>query len=76
MRCPIKIVEGQVGLIICNLHDLKVKLGCLVMYGTLSATLLEHVAEWKDPQGTLYFGAAIAFVSAVLDAFDYFGEKD
>ena len=62
-------------LIVHNLHDLKAKLGSVILL-VLAVTFLEHLVEWKDPQGTLYFGIAITLVSASLIAFGYFGEKD
>jgi uncharacterized membrane protein YqhA len=71
----IEDVSMPAWLIIHNLHDLKAKLGSVVVL-VLAVTFLEHVVEWKDPQGTLYFGIAIALVSASLIAFGYFGEKD
>ncbi len=62
-------------LIITNLHDLKVKLGSVIIL-VMSITFLEHLVEWRDPLGTLFFGIAIAIVSVSLIAFGYFGEKD
>lgn len=62
-------------LIIHNLHDLKAKLGSVVVL-VLAVTFLEHLVEWKDPQGMLFFGIAISLVSASLIAFGHFGEKD
>jgi uncharacterized membrane protein YqhA len=62
-------------LIIHNLHDLKAKLGSVIVL-VLAVTFLEHLVEWKDPSGTLYFGIAITLVSVSLIAFSYFGEKD
>lgn len=34
------------------------------------------LVEWKDPQGTLFFGIAVAVVSAYLIAFSHYGGKD
>ena len=62
-------------LVIHNLHDLKVKLGSVIIL-VMAVTFLEHLVEWKDPQGTLYFGVAVALVSASLIAFGHFGGKD
>ena len=62
-------------LIITNLHDLKVKLGSVIIL-VMGITFLEHLVEWKDPQGTLFFGIAVAVVSASLIAFGYFGGED
>ncbi len=62
-------------LIIRNLHDLKVKLGSVIIL-VMSITFLKHLVEWEDPQGTFFFGLAIAVVTASLIAFGYFGGKD
>ena len=62
-------------LIITNLHDLKVKLGSVIIL-VMCITFLEHLVEWRDPLGTLFFGIAVAIVSASLIAFGYFGGKD
>ncbi|MCX9010467.1 MAG: YqhA family protein [Candidatus Methanoperedens sp.] len=62
-------------LIIRNLHDLKVKLGSVIIL-VMGIIFLEHLVEWKDPQGTLFFGIAVAVVSASLIAFNYFGGKE
>ena len=62
-------------LVIHNLHDLKTRLASVVIL-VMGVTFLEHLIEWADPAGTLYFGAAIALVSATLIAFSQFGEKE
>jgi uncharacterized membrane protein YqhA len=62
-------------LIITNLHDLKVKLGSVIIL-VMGITFLEHLVEWRDPLGTMYFGVAVAIVSTSLIAFGYFGGKD
>ena len=62
-------------LVIDNLHDLKTRLASVVIL-VMGVTFLEHLIEWVDPVGTLYFGAAIALVSAALIAFSQFGEKE
>jgi uncharacterized membrane protein YqhA len=62
-------------LIIRNLHDLKVKLGSVIIL-VMGIIFLEHLVEWKDPQGTLFFGIAVAVVAASLIAFSYFGGKE
>jgi len=41
----------------------------------MGITFLKHLVEWTDPQGTLYFGIAVA-VSCALIAFGYYGGKD
>jgi uncharacterized membrane protein YqhA len=58
-----------------NLHDLKAKLSS-VMILMMAVAFLEHLVEWKDPQGTLLLGLAAAVVSSMLVAFSRFGEKD
>jgi uncharacterized membrane protein YqhA len=58
-----------------NLHDLKAKLSSVIVL-VMAVKFVEHLVEWKDPLGTLYFGIAVAVVSAVLIAFGHFGEKD
>ncbi len=62
-------------LIIRNLHDLKVKLASVIIL-VMSITFLKHLVEWENPQGTFFFGLAIAVVTASLIAFGYFGGKD
>ena len=51
-----------------NLHDLKTRLSSVIIL-VMTVAFLEHLVEWKDPQGTLFFGIAVAVVSAVLIAF-------
>ena len=62
-------------LTIKNLHDLKAKLGSVIIL-VMTVTFLKHLVEWRDPQGTFYFGIAVAVVSASLIAFSHFGGKD
>ena len=62
-------------LIIRNLHDLKVKLSSVIIL-VMGITFLKHLVEWEDPQGTFFFGLAIAVVTVSLIAFGYFGGKD
>ncbi|MBI1910871.1 MAG: YqhA family protein [Deltaproteobacteria bacterium] len=62
-------------LVIHNLHDLKAKLGSVIIL-VMAVAFLEHLATWSDPWGTFLFAAAITLVSGVLIAFGYFGEKD
>lgn len=61
-------------LVITNLHDLKVKLSSVIVL-VLGIVFLEHLVEWKDPEGTLRFGIAVTVVAGVLIAFGYFGTK-
>jgi uncharacterized membrane protein YqhA len=58
-----------------NLHDLKAKLGSVVVL-VMAVTFLKHLVEWKDPMGTMYFAIAVGVVSASLIAFSHFGGKD
>jgi uncharacterized membrane protein YqhA len=58
-----------------NLHDLKTRLASVVIL-VMAVAFLEHLIEWTDPQGVLYFAAAIALVTAALIAFAQFREKE
>ena len=62
-------------LVIRNLYDLKTKLGSVIIL-VMAVTFLEHLVEWNDPQGTLFFGIAVAVVSISLILFSHFGGKD
>ena len=61
-------------LVINNLHDFKTRLGGMVIL-IMVFTFLKHLVEWRDPQGTYYFGIAVALVSASLIAFNHFDRK-
>ncbi len=71
----IKDINLPEWLVIHNLHDLKAKLGSVIIL-VMAVTFLKHLVEWKDPQGTLFYGIAIAIVSASLIAFSHVGGKD
>lgn len=71
----IKDINLPEWLVIHNLHDLKAKLGSVIIL-VMAVTFLKHLVEWNDPQGTLFYGIAIALVSASLIAFSLFGGKD
>lgn len=71
----IKDIDLPEWLVIHNLHDLKAKLGSVIIL-VMSVTFLKHLVEWNNPQGTLFYGLAIAVVSASLIAFSHFGGKD
>jgi uncharacterized membrane protein YqhA len=58
-----------------NLHDLKSKLGGLLVL-VMAVKFLEKLAEWKNGLETLFFALAIGVVAAVLIAFSAFGGKD
>ncbi len=62
-------------LIIRNLHDLKIKLSSVIIL-VMGIIFLEHLVEWKDPPGTLFFGISVAVVSAVLVAFSHYWQKE
>jgi uncharacterized membrane protein YqhA len=62
-------------LVIHNLHDLKAKLGSVIIL-VMAVTFLKHLVEWREPLNTLFFGIAIAVVSASLIAFSHYGGKD
>jgi uncharacterized membrane protein YqhA len=68
-------IELPEWLVIRNLHDLMVKLGSVIIL-IMVVTFLKHLVEWRDPQGTFYFGIAAAVVSASLIAFSHFKSKD
>lgn len=71
----IKDIDLPEWLVIHNLHDLKAKLGSVIIL-VMAVTFLKHLFEWKDPQGTLFYGLAVAVVSASLIAFSHYGGKD
>lgn len=58
-----------------NIYDLKAKLGSMIIL-VMAVKFLEHLVEWKDPSGTLYFGIAVALVSCSLVAFSYLSKKE
>ena len=58
-----------------SLHALKARLSSVIIL-VMTVAFLEHLVEWKDPQGTLFFGIAVAIVSAVLIAFSKLEEKE
>jgi len=58
-----------------NLHDLKAKLGGVLVL-VMAVKFLEKLVEWKNGGETLFFALAIAAVAAVLIAFSALGGKD
>jgi uncharacterized membrane protein YqhA len=58
-----------------NLHDLKSKLGGILVL-VMAVEFLEKLAEWKNAQETLFFALGIAVIAAVLIAFSALGGKD
>lgn len=68
-------IELPEWLVIRNLHDLMVKLGSVIIL-IMVVTFLKNLVEWRDPQGSFYFGIAVAVISASLIAFSHFKSKD
>lgn len=62
-------------LVIHDLHDLKAKLGSVIIL-VMAVAFLENLVHWKDGFETLMFAGAIALVSGALIAFSYFMGKD
>jgi uncharacterized membrane protein YqhA len=58
-----------------NLHDLKAKLGGVLVL-VMAVKFLEKLVEWKNGGETLFFALAIAAVAAVLIAFSALNGKD
>ncbi len=58
-----------------NLHDLKVKLGSMLVL-VMAVKFVEKLVEVKNYDDLLKFGAAVTMVSAVLIAFGHFGHND
>ena len=62
-------------LIVKDLDGLKKKLSSVIAL-MLAVTFLEHVVEWKDPEGTLMYAAAIGIVIFALVFYMKAKEKD
>jgi uncharacterized membrane protein YqhA len=62
-------------MLIRNLHDLKAKLGGVLVL-VMAVKFLEKLVEWNDARETLFFALAIAVIAAVLIAFGVFGGQD
>lgn len=62
-------------LVVNNLQDFKTKLSSIAIL-IMVFIFIRHLVEWRDPQGTYYFGIAVALVSASLIASSHFGGKD
>ncbi len=71
----IQDIELPPALTIKNLHDLKAKLGSVIVL-VMAVTFLERLVEGQGSLGILYLGLAVAAVSAALIAFTHFGGKD
>lgn len=71
----IEDVDFPAWLVIHDLHDLKAKLGSVIIL-VMAVAFLEHLVHWADAWETFLFAAAITLVSAVLIAFGHFSGKD
>lgn len=61
-------------LVVHDLHGIKSRLSSVIIL-VMALTFLERLVQWSDPQGTLFFAAAIALVTAALIAFSLLGAK-
>lgn len=68
-------LETPEWLIVQSLYDLKSKLVSVIIL-VMAVTFLKNLSEWKNPEGLLYSGIAIAVVISSLIAFNYFGGKE
>lgn len=71
----IEDLELPAWLMIHDFHGLKTKLSSILVL-VMAITFLKKLIEWQHAEDTLNFGIAIAVVSAVLIAFNYFGKHD
>ena len=55
-----------------NLQELKSKLSGVIVL-VIVVKFVERLVKWEDPSGTLFFGLAVAVVSAVLIALTQVG---
>ena len=62
-------------LVIRNFQGLKAKLSSVVVL-VMAITFLENLVKWNDAQDTLFFGLAVAVVSAALIAFSQFAKDE
>lgn len=62
-------------LVIHDFNGLKTKLSSILVL-VMAITFLKKLIEWKNAEDTLFFGIAIALVSASLIAFNTFGKHD
>jgi uncharacterized membrane protein YqhA len=58
-----------------HLHEVKSRLSSIIIL-VMAIVFLEHLVLWQDAQTTLYYGIAVAIVTAALIAFSYFGERE
>ena len=58
-----------------NLQELKAKLSGVIVL-VIVVKFVERLVKWEDPSGALFFGLAVAVVSAVLIALTYGGASD
>ena len=61
-------------LIIRDLHDIKSRLSAIIIL-VMAIVFLEHLVAWKSAQDVLFYGIAVAVVTAALIAFSYFGDR-
>ena len=57
-----------------DFNQLKAKLSNVIIL-VMGVTFLEHLIDWKNGLETMYFGIAVALVSAALVAFSYLGAR-
>ena len=58
-----------------SLHEVKSRLSAIIIL-VMAIVFLEHVVEWKDPQGRCTSLSPWPLVTAALIAFSYFGERE
>lgn len=58
-----------------DFNQLKAKLSNVIIL-VMAVTFLERLVNWKNGLETMYFGIAVALVSAALIAFSYLGGKN
>ena len=61
-------------LVVHNFDGLKTKLSGVIIL-VLAVNFTKHLVEWEDPQGTLFFGIAVAVVSSALVIFNRTADK-
>jgi uncharacterized membrane protein YqhA len=62
------------GMVAHNMYELKGKLSTMIVL-VMALKFLEHLVEWSQPNDTLFYGLAIAVVSAALIALGYLGSQ-
>jgi uncharacterized membrane protein YqhA len=69
---PLNVPRGMVA---HDLNELKSKLSSLIVL-VMSLKFLEHLVEWSQATETLFYGLAVAVVSAALIALSYLGIRE